>query len=189
MGKTNTAFNAYLFADVTTALYNFWLHDLSDVYLEVIKRRMATEDESKRVALEVLFMCLDRGLRCLHPLLPFVTEELYQRLPVSPWKAESICIAQYPTEVPTWSNPIVEENMTSLRKVIGAFRSLQASLNLHPRERPAAFVRHSDANTGEVLAAHESICKHLGRLGSMKVLTGKAEAPAGSVASVMNNQC
>ena len=42
MGKTNTAFNAYLFADVTTALYNFWLHDLSDVYLEVIKRRMAT---------------------------------------------------------------------------------------------------------------------------------------------------
>jgi valyl-tRNA synthetase len=108
---------------------------------------------------------------------------------VSPWKAESICIAQYPTDVPTWSNPIVEENMNSLRKVIGAFRSLQASLNLHPRERPAAFVRHSDANTGEVLAAHESICKHLGRLGSMKVLTGSAEAPAGSVASVMNNQC
>merc|ERR1719387_448960 len=109
--KTNDAFIAYEFANATTATYNFWLYDLSDLYLEVIKRRMQTENEEKRVALEVLFMCLDRGLRCLHPLLPFVTEELYQRLPVSPWKSESICIAQYPTEVPTWANPVVEHTL------------------------------------------------------------------------------
>jgi valyl-tRNA synthetase len=91
--------------------------------------------------------------------------------------------------VPTWANPIVEENMGNLRKVIGAFRSLQASLNLHPRERPAAFVRHSDESVQEILAAHEAICKHLGRLGSLKVLKGSAEPPSGSVASVMSNQC
>jgi valyl-tRNA synthetase len=187
--KSNDAFIAYEFANATTATYNFWLYDLSDLYLEVIKRRMQTDGEEKRVALEVLFMCLDRGLRCLHPLLPFVTEELYQRLPVSPWKSESICIAQYPTEVPRWANPIVEENMSTLRKVIGAFRSLQASLNLHPRERPAAFVRHSDATAKEVLAEQNAICMHLGRLGSLQVLEGKAEPPAGCVASVMSNQC
>merc|ERR1719235_2142576 len=187
--RSNDAFIAYEFANATTATYNFWLYDLSDLYLEVIKARMQTDNEEKRIALEVLFMCLDRGLRCLHPLLPFVTEELYQRLPVSPWKSESICIAQYPTEVPRWANPIVEENMSTLRKVIGAFRSLQASLNLHPRERPAAFVRHSDATIAEDLAAEEPICKHLGRLGSMQVLKGGAEPPAGCIASVMNDQC
>merc|ERR1719247_1711681 len=79
--------------------------------------------------------------------------------------------------------------MSTLRKVIGAFRSLQASLNLHPRERPAAFVRHSDATAKEVLAEQNAICMHLGRLGSLQVLEGKAEPPAGCVASVMSNQC
>merc|ERR1719421_277002 len=188
METTNKGFRSYLFADATTALYNFWLHDLSDVYLEGIKRRMATEDESKRVALEVLFMCLDRGLRALHPLLPFVTEELYQRLPVAPWKSESICIAQYPTECPTWVNPKVEESMENLQKVCAGFRSLAASVSLHPRERPAAFLRHKDPSVVKVLVAAEPLLLHLGKVGSFTVLEAGKD-PSGSVASVVNDQC
>merc|ERR1719217_732022 len=186
--KSNDAFVAYEFATTTTATYNFWLYDLSDLYLEVIKRRMQTENEEKRVALEVLFMCLDRGLRCLHPLLPFVTEELYQRLPVSPWKSESICIAQYPTEVPTWVNPKVEESMENLQKVCAGFRSLAASVSLHPRERPAAFLRHKDPSVVKVLVAAEPLLLHLGKVGSFTVLEAGKD-PSGSVASVVNDQC
>jgi len=51
------------------------------------------------VARDVLYSCLDQGLRLLHPLIPFVSEELYQRLPSSPVKSDSICVADYPLGV------------------------------------------------------------------------------------------
>lgn len=193
VAKTNAGMAGYAFADATTATYNFWLYDLSDVYLEVIKRRMQTEGDAgkeadKKVALEVLYMCLDRGLRALHPMLPFVTEELYQRLPRAPWSVESIVIAQYPTNCPTWVAPRVEEDMESLQKICASFRSLATSVGLHPRERPNAFVRHADAHISKVLQGQVALALHLGKIGGLTVL-GEARSPTGSVASVVNDQC
>lgn len=92
----NLGFENYDFASVTNACYSFWLYDLCDVYLECLKPifQNSTDDE-KISARKVLFICLDNGLRLLSPFMPFITEELYQRLPhLNP--SPSICVSAYP---------------------------------------------------------------------------------------------
>lgn len=82
-------------------LYDFWLKELADVYIEAIKPVMrGTDEDAKKAARNTLFRCLDSGLRLLHPTMPYLTEELFQRLPhrAGPTRPESICIAAYPTK-------------------------------------------------------------------------------------------
>ncbi len=96
--KINQAYENYDLAGCVQISYDFWLYELCDRYLELVKPRLHDEtntDSDKKTALNVLYICLDSGLRMLHPMIPFITEELYQRLPNSPKKVESICIAPY----------------------------------------------------------------------------------------------
>uniref|UniRef100_A0A673YM25 valine--tRNA ligase n=1 Tax=Salmo trutta TaxID=8032 RepID=A0A673YM25_SALTR len=87
VGQCNAGFQAYDFPAITTAIYNFWLYELCDVYLESVKPvfSRAEEDSGSRsqavVCRQTLFTCLETGLRLLAPIMPFVGEELYQRLP------------------------------------------------------------------------------------------------------------
>lgn len=82
-------------------LYDFWKKDLADVYLEATKPVMRSENADKKsAALNTLYICLDAALKMLHPTMPYLTEELYQRLPhLASTAAESICIAPFPTEL------------------------------------------------------------------------------------------
>ncbi|OLP78919.1 Valine--tRNA ligase [Symbiodinium microadriaticum] len=115
--KANDGMTKYEFANVTTATYSFFLYELCDVYLELLKPRFygETQDESilkdRQVAREVLYVCLDWSMRLMHPLLPYLTEELYQRLPPSPIKCESVTIAPYPVHVIAWQNEALEKEM------------------------------------------------------------------------------
>jgi valyl-tRNA synthetase len=87
------------FMAATTAAYQFWLYELCDVYIEAMKPMM--DDAGARAsAQQTLYTCLDHGLRLLHPFMPFVTEELWQRLPRRPEDATpSIMVAAYPVHV------------------------------------------------------------------------------------------
>ena len=95
-------FTNYLFSEVTTAVYNFWLYELCDIYIEYIKKGLyAKEPDIKRqdTIKLILYICLDNGLRLIAPIMPFVSEELYQRLP-KPNKGQnsppSLCVTPYP---------------------------------------------------------------------------------------------
>ena len=78
----NAAFQSYNFPAATTALYNFWLYDLCDVYLEYLKPVFQGSDTGAILtARHVLYMCLDGGLRLISPFMPYISEELFQRLP------------------------------------------------------------------------------------------------------------
>lgn len=88
-------------AQCTTAIYNFWLYELCDVYLEAIKPAMRNKGSpEQKSAQHTLYTCLDYGLKLLHPFMPFVTEELYQRIPRRP--GDNICsimVSPYPKPV------------------------------------------------------------------------------------------
>lgn len=93
----NKAFATYEFAQATNACYSFWLYDLCDNYLECLKPIFASDDELKKsTARKVLYTCLDLGLRLLSPFMPFISEELFQRLPRNNLDIPSICVAPYP---------------------------------------------------------------------------------------------
>uniref|UniRef100_A0A8C5A7W3 valine--tRNA ligase n=1 Tax=Gadus morhua TaxID=8049 RepID=A0A8C5A7W3_GADMO len=87
VGSCTAGFQAYDFPGITTAIYSFWLYELCDVYLESVKPVFSdaeADGAAQRRALvcrQTLYTCLEVGLRLLAPIMPFVTEELFQRLP------------------------------------------------------------------------------------------------------------
>lgn len=97
--STNANFENFRLGEMVNNLYDFWKKELAAVYLEALKPVMKGNDaKRKEAALNTLYICLDYGLKMLHPSMPFITEELFQRLPHDPATApESICIAPFPT--------------------------------------------------------------------------------------------
>jgi valyl-tRNA synthetase len=149
--STNAAFTRYDFGEATTLVYNFWLYDLCDYYLELIKPVVKGDmGPAKETALAVLFTCLERGLRLIHPLMPFVSEELFHRLPgheahyaalraVNPTSRAacgSIMVQKYPNmaEAGAWVNTDAEADLELLKTVIKAVRSSRASLGLQKKK-------------------------------------------------------
>lgn len=109
LGKLNKAlvdinnnFERYNLGEAANAFYNFWLYELCDVYLQATKPVFisGTQEDKENTAL-TLFICIENGLRALHPMMPFISEELYQKLATFPGKAKSITIAPFPTPLET----------------------------------------------------------------------------------------
>ncbi|BHF80648.1 hypothetical protein SprV_0702377600 [Sparganum proliferum] len=140
--ECNAGFKEYQFPRATTACFNFWLYEFCDVYLEYSKPLVKLEpgcspDAQKRaeVVRHVVYTCLDLGLRMLHPFMPFVTEELYQRLPRRdpPNDPPSICVAPYPDddEIAGWQeDPTVTISFRLAFSLVHRLRSLYATYNL-----------------------------------------------------------
>lgn len=82
------------------------------------------DEEAKKAALNTLFLCLDHGMKVLHPFMPYVTEELFQRLPKTEHTPESICIAPYPTSCPSFEG--TEQKVALLQTILKELRSLRA---------------------------------------------------------------
>ncbi len=126
----------YDFSTATTAVYSFWQYELCDVYIELVKPVMSAKDATaaeKRAMQDALYTALEQGLRQLHPFMPFVTEELWQRLPRVPGVTEgvpSIMLAPYPTPVAAWTDASVETDMELVNTVVKSVRSLRAAYGL-----------------------------------------------------------
>jgi valyl-tRNA synthetase len=93
----NAEFASYNLMNITNAIYHFWLDSLCDVYLEALKPTFSEGDEKRKsVARNVLYHCIDQGLRLIHPFMPYLSEELWQRLSHFENEAPSLCIASFP---------------------------------------------------------------------------------------------
>ncbi|XP_022120831.2 valine--tRNA ligase isoform X2 [Pieris rapae] len=132
VNKTNEGFQNYDFPAATTACYNLWLYDLCDVYLEYLKPVFAQGSESeKEAARRTLYTVLEYGLKLLSPFMPFVTEELYQRLPRADASCPSICVAAYPVASDTpWQCKNLETDVENVMKIIHAIRSTRSEYNI-----------------------------------------------------------
>ncbi|KAF9050760.1 valine-tRNA ligase [Hymenopellis radicata] len=121
------------FMSATSAAYNFWLYELCDVYIEVMKPMTdeAAPESVRRSAQQTLYTCLDHGLRLLHPFMPFVTEELWQRLPRRPNDATpSIMVSAFPVSDRSFVFDEADKQFDLVFSVLRAGRSLAASYNL-----------------------------------------------------------
>ena len=147
----------YGFGAVTTALHSFFLYDLCDVYLELVKpvvNDTSPENaEKKRCAQATLFVCLEFFLRLAHPIMPYVTEELWQRLPgiANLCQAPSIMVAAYPTENPEWFNPVAETNMEKVKDAIHAARSLRSDYRVANNTKADFYFRTENVEVAAVL--------------------------------------
>jgi len=192
--KTNLAFKNYEFASATTATYNFFLYELCDVYLELLKARLQCEETpenamDRKTAREVLYICLDWSLRLMHPLLPYLTEELYQRLPASPNKYESIVIASYPMHVIAWKNEALEEQFEVVAEIAKHIRGQKASVGFTPASRPKVAVRHTNEYLSFSLPKCHSQISRMASAGEVTFLKASAPKPKGTLQDVVDKEC
>lgn len=148
---------------------------------------------AKQAAQMTLFVCLDFGLRLMHPLMPFVTEELWQRLPgraqMSPPPAASIMIAPYPEEVADWHNPSSETAMSMVKDVVHAARSIRADYNIANSLRPAMYIKYKSDDVMHTLGEQVSDINTLSRAGEISFMRDDQESPHGCCIKVINDQC
>uniref|UniRef100_A0A6A7G606 Valine--tRNA ligase n=1 Tax=Hirondellea gigas TaxID=1518452 RepID=A0A6A7G606_9CRUS len=143
----NVAMIEYDFSRATSALYDFWLKDFCDVYLELVKplfprgsEPQTKNDSPQRIAARnTLYLAFDRGLKLLHPFMPFITEELYQRLP-GRQKDDSIMVQSYPKGINEWRNIDVENDMKIARKIAHSLRSSTMSLGIGNTVIPSVLI-------------------------------------------------
>lgn len=155
----NAGFQQYDFPRATSAIYNFFLYELCDVYLESVKPVFQGSDESaKSAARSVLVTCIDTGLKLISPFMPFISEELWQRLPrpeaVQKSLPPSICVASYPTdaEFQVWKNEELEENVKLVNRIISNVRSVRASYMLPNKTKTKLILRCLDQEVVDMLA-------------------------------------
>ncbi len=150
--RTSEALAEYRFNDAALALYQFTWRELCDWYLEVIKPALApgSGGEASRAALAQV---LERVLRLLHPIIPFITEEIWRKLPNR--EGESIMVAEWPRPEEGWDDPEAEEEFGALMEMIGGIRNIRGELNISPSRKVEARV-HVDDPDRERLILRES---------------------------------
>jgi len=178
-------FESFRFDEACQRLYHFFWGDLCDWYIELAKPALAGDAARPRVA-EVLLTVLERALRLLHPVMPFLTEELWQRLPgheaIHP---ETICLAPYPEPEPEWIAPEAEARMEALIAVVTRARALRLDLGLKPKERARLLLEGGDPETLAFLTGEAALIGSLAQLSAVEAGTAGPEAlrdQAGGVA-------
>ena len=190
-GSASKSFCAYEFADAAAALYVFWQNEVCDVFIELVKPALASSASDPATAAafrQTLWAALDAGLRLLHPLMPFVTEELWQRLPrggAAPEPA-SIMVAPYPAPCGR-TDPGAEAAMTAVSAAATAARSLRAGYGLTTRQQPPLFVLPADGAAAAAFGAEG--CGALAALGfaaAVEVCPPGAPPPPGCGVAVIS---
>jgi valyl-tRNA synthetase len=153
--------------EVAQGLYHFFWGDVCDWYLELVKSRLGPDADpgSREAARATLVTVLDRALRLLHPIVPFVTAELWDRLPTAEGveHAPDIIVARWPEADEAFLAPEAEELMSGLQELIGEVRGLRKEYGVPEGKRIAIHVTGGDeAFTSTVLekaAAFEQLAR------------------------------
>jgi valyl-tRNA synthetase len=125
------AVRRYRFNDAASAIYQFVWHELCDWYLEIAKVPLYRPGSpaERLVAQHTLVTVLETTLRLLHPFMPFITEEIWRRLPEA---GESIMIASYPRVVRGQVDAMAERDMTALMAAVMAIRNIRGEMRIPP---------------------------------------------------------
>ena len=176
------------FADASTAAYSFFLYDLCDVFIEATKPLFESnvESEEKISAQNTLYTALEAGLQLLHPFMPFVTEDLWQRLPRRPEDTtESIMISSFPEKIPEWDFPQAEAEFDTVFETIKAARSIVGLYNLPTNgktleDKITVIVQAKKAEQLKMLQSQELIIIALTKgAGTAKFIASDDEVPKG----------
>ncbi|TCS96518.1 valine--tRNA ligase [Hazenella coriacea] len=148
----------YDFGEAGRVLYNFIWDELCDWYIEFAKLPLYGEiEEAKRMTRAVLAHVLDQSLRLLHPMMPFITEEIWQHLPVT---GESISIAEWPKVHAEFEAPEAVHEMQILIEAIRAVRNIRAEMEVAPKHQIELLVR-PDQDAISAIRHNEAAIKRL----------------------------
>ena len=161
--------------EYTEAARAFAWSELADWYLETVKSRLGTPGADREVARAVLVRCFDTALRLLHPIVPFVTEALWQKLPVAGKSTETfLATAAWPSG---GTAPAGGDAFERVRDAITAIRKIRADYGITPGKSVQAFIKPSGDAASTTFTAERSTIERLGRC-SIEVVDAAPEGAA-----------
>ena len=182
IGKVTELFEKFEFGEAGRLLYRFIWDDFCDWYIEMSKETLAGDDEAAKLTTRsILVYVLDNTLRLLHPIMPFVTEEIWQSVP---HVGESLVVATYPTVHPEQMDEKAAEEMEFLMDFIRSVRTVRNEMNT-PLSKPINIIaKVSDAAHYAILKENES---YIARFSNPEefVYGENVEAPSDAVTSVI----
>lgn len=182
IGKVTELFEKFEFGEAGRLLYRFIWDDFCDWYIEMSKETLAGDDEAAKLTTRsILVYVLDNTLRLLHPIMPFVTEEIWQSVP---HVGESLVVATYPTVHPEQMDEKAAEEMEFLMDFIRSVRTVRNEMNT-PLSKPINIIaKVSDAAHYDILKENES---YIARFSNPEefVYGEDVEAPSDAVTSVI----
>jgi valyl-tRNA synthetase len=166
--------------DGAAAVYHFLWSDLADWYLEQIKPRLYGTQPGGETAKAVAAHVLDLGLRLLHPVMPFITETLWQRLPHSP-ADDSISVQQWPVPGDARADAQALAEFGAIQEVIGAIRALRAEYAVAPGQRVNLTLADASPVVQRAIAVEEETVRRLAKVDTLQL----GAAPAGASGTVV----
>ncbi len=190
--KTHEGFDAFRVDEAATELYRFFWTDFCDWYLELTKTVFAHAEGPYAAAAEetrqTLAYVLETSLRALHPLVPYVTEELWQRVPKPASRPVTLALAPYPVPGADGRiDDVVEAEVTCLQAAISAARTIRSEYEVHPGAQIPLTLRTDDVALSELLTRNEFSIRQLVKVSGELVIekSGGARPPA-TVAQIVS---
>jgi valyl-tRNA synthetase len=195
--KVTVALETFLFNEAATSLYDFLWHDYCDWYLEVAKVHLSgaggAGQRVRETTQQMLVSVLETALRLLHPIMPFVTEELWQKLmevPVyelrvsssrptrnpKPVTRNSIMVAPWPKAEKKFLDLEAERLFERLQAIVAAIRNTRAELNIPLDSRPAIQLTAGQAEVRGFFDAHRPLLQSLAAVGSVEISASRQQA-------------
>ncbi|MBF0496581.1 MAG: class I tRNA ligase family protein, partial [Deltaproteobacteria bacterium] len=177
--------NEYRFNEAAGAIYQFTWHEFCDWYIEMIKPVLYGEDErAKNQTRAVLMHTLRTILKLLHPFMPFVTEEIWHKLPGA---QGSIMVSSYPGFETRFDRPKVDAVMTFIMGIIGGIRNIRGEMNVSPGAVITAHVMAPKDEQKMALNQHVSLVKLLTKAEELVIMSEGEVKPDASATAVFED--
>ena len=177
------AIDTYRFNDAASSIYQFTWNTFCDWYVEFAKPMFMGDDENARAETQATAAwVLDQILLLMHPITPFITEELWTKL--SDKRTSSIMIAEWPELDDTLINTSANEEMDWVVRLISQVRTIRSEMNVPPGAKIPLILKDAGERAQSCLVNHADLLKRVARLSSLELLSG--DVPAGSVQDVID---
>ena len=182
--EVTDALEAFRFHEAAGTVHRFFWNELADWYLELVKPRFQLEpaDASRLAAQATLVEVLDGVFRLMHPLMPFISEALWRRLPERDGVAreDSLMVAAWPAARSDREYQTEVQGMDALIELITAIRSIRSEYNVQPGKEIDVVLTNPSAALVNALGSEERAVKRMARVGTLTNTRGDAPAHAGA---------
>ena len=170
ISEVNVALAEYRFNDAASILYQFIWHEFCDWYIEMSKLTLYSDDKQAcNAAINTLVHVLEVSLRLLHPFMPFITEKLWQDIPLPDRReVEGLCVQKYPMPQDGIFNKDAEAKMAVIMDAVNGIRSIRGEFNLLPSLELKAMIRAFDG-TKDVLKENSVYISKLAKASDIEI--------------------
>jgi len=172
--NVNAALQSYRFHEAANSIYDFFWGEFCDWYLELIKPRLAdgADDSTKRSACSNLVTMFDAALRLLHPIMPFISEEIWHTLYGHQAPVKSIALTAYPEADSKQLDLTAETEMAILQDLIVSVRNLRAELKIEPRQGIPIQVYAQEQEVRTLLQQNHAAVERLANVAAVEFVEG-----------------